>query len=113
MKGTRLWKPAGSPLIQGRSRRERSFLLDAAIGFVLAVIVAVGVQALASLGDTDSLQTLLGWALVPVAAGSAVGSLVGVLVASGFGWYPRWVSGAIIGALAAFGASSLFSGLIR
>jgi hypothetical protein len=100
-------------LIQGRSRRERSFLWDALVGFVLGSAVVIALKALTPLSGDSGLEAVMGWALAPVLVGSAAGAPVGVFVASGFGWHPRWVCATATGAALSLGATLLFSGLVR
>jgi len=97
VKGTKLWNQPRSPLIQGRSRRERPFWTDWLSGAVVAVVVGA-VLALAVLAPKDAgVVTLTRAFLLPVLAGAGLGSALGVWLAAAFGWHPRWVAGAIFG----------------
>lgn len=100
MKGTRLYKPAGSPLIQGHSRRERPALADVTTAALVTVVLGY-VFAYVVWGDSDALS--LSWSF-PVAAwllGTGVASgFLGVWVAKHFGWHPRWIAGASLGTIA-------------
>lgn len=94
MKGTKLWYAPGSPLIQGRSRRERSFSADAVSGAVVGTAIAL-------LGVGAALYTDLVMRVPAVVALSAigsgtVGSVAGVALARAFGWHPRWVAGTML-----------------
>ncbi|PKQ15082.1 MAG: hypothetical protein CVT67_11095 [Actinobacteria bacterium HGW-Actinobacteria-7] len=44
-----------------------------------------------------STTVLMSQVLVPALLGSAVGGASGVRMAFGFGWYPRWIGGAVLG----------------
>ena len=111
MKGTRLWNQPRSPLIQGRSRRERPFWAD----WLAAVVVGIAVGAfvagtlLAPAGVT--FVAALASAAVWVVLGAAVGAAGGVWVAIGFGWHPRWVSGAIVSGILAVAAAWVLGAL--
>ncbi len=99
LKGTRLWKPAGSPLIQGRSRRERPFVFDwisgSVVGFLVGCAIVIAVSAARGTDVVTALQST--WPpAVPAAAG---GSAMGVSLGRHFGWHPRWIAGATVGAL--------------
>ncbi len=95
MKGTKLWNQPRSPLIQGRSRRERPFWADwlAAVSVGVVVGVVVGGTLLAPDGVTFLTAAIS--AAAGAVLGAAVGAAAGVWLASGFGWHPRWLSGAI------------------
>ena len=104
MKGTRLYKPAGSPLIQGRSRRERSMAADV----VSSTLVTFGVGYVATyLLWGGSGVPAISWSLSVLAVfGGAglVGGVLGVSIARHFGWHPRWVAGALISPVAGLAA---------
>jgi len=101
VKGTKLWNQPRSPLIQGRSRRERPFWTDwlsgAVVAIVIGAVVAVAVLVPRSVGVTEWARILV----LPVAAGAGIGSATGVWLAAAFGWHPRWVAGGIFGSTAA------------
>jgi hypothetical protein len=42
---------------------------------------------------------------IPILAGSAAGSGIGVWVAGAFGWHPRWVTAGILGVVVAVAAT--------
>lgn len=99
MRGTRLWQRASSPLIEGRSRRERAFSAD---WFVGAALGWLGVLALALLlsavRGASTAGVYVGVAVelgLPLALGAAAGSLGGVWLARQMGWRPSWLSGLI------------------
>lgn len=112
MKGTRLWQKSGSPLISGRSRRERPFWQQVLLAWVCAVAVTVVLAVVlvemfdlsAPGAPVDGLPTAasalvgsLAYAAVP----SLVGSLFGVWLARNMGWRRPWVAGASVAVLAA------------
>jgi hypothetical protein len=111
VKGTRLWNQPRSPLIQGRSRRERPFWADwlaaVSIGVVVGAVVAGTLLAPAGVAFLTAVTS----AAARIVPGAAVGAAGGVWVASGFGWHPRWVSGAIASAIVAVGATWLLNAL--
>lgn len=88
---TRLYQRARSPLIQGRSRRERPWPVDVAVGeaWGLVVLVALAVSdGASSAGDRASLGSALASALLPIGVGAAVvcvAAAVSVGVARGWG----------------------------
>lgn len=104
MKGTKLWHQAGSPLIQGRSQRERPFVTDLAIALVIAFAAALGGWMLVLTGRGVLVLDALSFAALPAAAGALLGASTGVWLASGFGWHPRWIAGVALGAVLAAGA---------
>lgn len=97
MKGTRLYKPAGSPLIQGRSRRERPFAADVFSAVLFVVAAGTGIAYLvwgaALMRPVVWFSTVIGWLLIC----GAVGGCAGVWIAKHFGWHPRWVAGVVGG----------------
>jgi len=101
VKGTRLWSQPRSPLIQGRSRRERPFWADwlasFAIGATAGALVAGTLLAPVGAGFVAGAEALA----VPTVLASAGGAALGVTVASGFGWHPRWAAGSTLAAVAA------------
>lgn len=113
MKGTKLFQRAGSPLIQGRSRRERPFWTE----WLGGTMVALGVWALASLVwgllDTGTFSGALSGALdvaeesvLGALVAGAVGSAIGVFAGRAWGLVKPWVAGAIVGGILGFGASA-------
>ena len=111
MKGTRLWNQPRSPLIQGRSRRERPFWTDwlaaVSVGVVVGVLVAGTVLAPAGVTLLNAVTA----AAASIVLGAALGAAGGVWVASGFGWHPRWVSGAIASGILAVVATWVLNAL--
>lgn len=109
MKGTRLWQDTGSPLISGRSRRERPFWHQVLVGWIAAVVAVAGIAvAVEEVGGSRliavsgglpvTLQLLIGafaYASVP----GAIGSVCGVWLARNMGWHRPWLFGAAIGVL--------------
>lgn len=77
MKGTKLWQDTGSPLISGRSRRQRPiwqhWLLAALVSWVLVTAVA--------------LALIQGWDLVQAAQLAGVIGVCALLVSGPFAWF--------------------------
>ncbi len=104
---TKLFQQAGSPLIQGRSRYERSFWRDWALAAVVALVVVVGFQVAVSLlygpGDEFASASAIGEWLVGPAIGVAVmlpASAFAVWLGRWLGWRAAWLGGALLGAAA-------------
>ncbi|MDI6712312.1 MAG: hypothetical protein QMD96_03640 [Anaerosomatales bacterium] len=115
---TRLYQRARSPLIQGRSRRERPWPVDVAVGeawglvVLFALVVSEGVSRA---GDAGSAWSAFGEALVPVAIGAAAvfaGAAASVVLAKAWGAIrPGRIAAFVCAAVAfvywtAFGASA-------
>lgn len=106
---TKLFQRPGSPLIQGHSKAERSFLKEWTIGLVVCCVIAFGVfvylgldpQTEFGLGD---LLAAASSTLFRFAPGAAIGAALGVPFARGFGWRRQWQSVAAFGLV--FGALS-------
>lgn len=103
---TRLFQQAGSPLIQGRSRHERSFLLDWAVACLIAGIAIYGFHAAATLfggtrPDPSSLDASLQWLVAPVLGLAAMlpTCAFAVWVGRRLGWREAWIGGAVLGGL--------------
>lgn len=108
MKGTKLWVEAGSPLIQGRSRRERPFWRDWLLACAGAILMGGG-AALAVLVYKDAgVETALRAVALPVVPCAAMGGALGVWGSGLFGSSRRWLAGAITGAVLAFGGTVVF-----
>jgi hypothetical protein len=103
VKGTRLYNAPRSPLIQGRSRRERPFSSDWIAAGVVGFGVAVVVAGLFFADKGASATTLAAQVMVPALLGALLGGALGVGAARAFGWHPRWISGAVFA-----GAMGLF-----
>ena len=99
MKGTKLWNAPRSPLIQGRSRRENPFSRDWLVGGSAAFIISALVAGLFLSDKGASWSTLSTQVVLPALLGSAVGGALGVRLATGFGWHPRWLGGALLGSM--------------
>jgi predicted MFS family arabinose efflux permease len=100
--GTRLYQSPRSPLIQGRSKRERplweSWLAGACGGgVIIAVTLVVASRSLRVYGTPFGVP--LGW----VAVGTVVGSAIGSLVGRSFGWRWRWVPAVVAGVICGLG----------
>ncbi len=106
MKGTKLWQDTGSPLIAGRSRRQKSPWRE----WSLATLCALGVSVAAcyALGwvplEVES-AAALAW-LVP---GAAAGAWLGVWLARNMGWRRIWLVGAAFGTPLAVAGFLLFA----
>jgi hypothetical protein len=99
VKGTKLWNAPRSPLIQGRSRRENPFSRDWLVGGSAAFIISAVAAGMFLADKGASWSTLTTQVVVPALAGAALGGALGVRLATGFGWHPRWVGGALLGAI--------------
>lgn len=104
MKGTRLWNAPRSPLIEGRSRRQTTFTIDWVRGSVVGFVLGAALASLFFADKGASLKTMTSLVLIPSSVGAIAGAGLGVRVASGFGWHPRWVSGGVTGALVSLAA---------
>ena len=99
VKGTKLWYAAGSPLIQGRSRRERPISTDLFIAWALASMIAGALGVIAAVYKGSALSSVLLAAGLPLVIASGGGAIVGVGLARGYGWHPRWAAGVGFGVL--------------
>lgn len=97
MKGTRLYQRAHSPLIEGRSRRERPLSYEWASGLALALGVTVALYALTQSAPLSLMGDAAFWkaTIAPVLVGAALGAWLGALLARQMGWRPPWTTGAI------------------
>jgi len=111
VKGTRLWSQPRSPLIQGRSRRERPFWADWGAAAVLGALAGAVAGATLLAPDGADWVAALQAAAIPLVLGAAVGGAIGVQLAAAFGWYPRWIGAAAIAAVASVAAVWLAAGL--
>lgn len=108
-RSTKLFQRPGSPLIQGHSKAERSFLGEWALGLVVccvaafAVFIYLGLDPESAFGTRDLIEAARS-TLTLFAPGAAVGAAVGVPFARGFGWRRHWQSVAAFGLV--FGAAS-------
>ena len=108
MKGTKLWQAAGSPIIQGRSRRQRPFWqqwLPAWIAAVAAVVWWVFFGPSASGGSAP--------VVAGVVVGAFLGAAAGVAIARVMGWRFPSVWGVIVGTGGAAALFSLVAPLLR
>jgi hypothetical protein len=99
VKGTRLWNAPRSPLIEGRSRRQTTFTIDWIRGSVVGFLLGAALASLFFADKGASLRVLTSLVLIPASIGAVAGAGLGVRMAAGFGWHPRWVSGGVAGAL--------------
>ena len=92
MKGTKLWQAAGSPIIQGRSRRQRPAWQQWAPAWIVsaALVGALLYAAPAFAGGSP-------YAAASCVIGALVGSVVGVEITRAMGWRFPLLWGAIIG----------------
>jgi len=106
-RSTKLFQEAGSPLIQGHSKMERSLLGEWAIGFALSLLVGlVGLWAWTQVASgglevpaAADVFALVRATLVLFGPGALVGSVMGAGVGRGFGWRRYWRAGAVGGLL--------------
>ncbi len=109
MRGTKLWQDAGSPLIRGRSRAERSFSRDwmtaTAVGFLAGCAVAAAFLVYKGAPWETALRTV--W--LPALPASFIGAAIGVPIARQFGWRRRWVTGAVVAVVLAVAATLAFT----
>ena len=101
---TRLFQRAGSPLIQGHSRHERSFWSEWLLACSIAIPGVYVLQAIMTLldparGALDSAANMMKWLAQPaLALGAALAaSAGGVLLARRLGWSKAWLTGGAIG----------------
>ncbi len=104
---TKLFQRAGSPLIQGRSRHDRTFLLD----WVLACIASVAALFILLASSVLLDPTLPGYEVSPAAILVLIGlplpgiaaalptCALAVWVGRGLGWRRAWIGGAILGTI--------------
>jgi hypothetical protein len=101
---TRLYQRAGSPLIHGRSRHERRFVSDWALGALVALIALYAIHGTATLFDPSgarigSAAGLVRWLtpMLPAVLGMIPGAALGVWIARLLGWRLAWLAGAVVG----------------
>lgn len=110
VKGTRLWQEARSPLISGRSKRERPFWREVLGGWTIAVLLVALFAYVTTLSGSPGNVSVNGVevprALLALVGGSAfavfpalVGSIAGAWLAKMMGWKRPWVSAAATGVL--------------
>jgi hypothetical protein len=96
VKGTKLWQAAGSPIIQGRSRRQRPSWQQWLPAWIIASAVTVGFLLLvpaASQGST--------WSTAGCILGALVGAFAGVEITRAMGWRFPLFWGAVVGLVGA------------
>ncbi len=96
MKGTKLWQSAGSPIIQGRSRRQRpSWQQWLPASLVVAALVIGFLFAVPSAGSGSP------WAVPSGVVGGLLGAVIGVEMARAMGWRFPVLWGIILGVVGA------------
>jgi uncharacterized membrane protein YhaH (DUF805 family) len=110
VKGTRLWQNTGSPLISGRSRRERPFWWVWLGGTVVATVLAGAAAYLLFAAGVDDPVTALATLGPAVVGGAAAGAAALGWFARKMGWRRAWVAGAIAGTLLGVLAASFVAG---
>jgi predicted MFS family arabinose efflux permease len=92
VKGTKLWQAAGSPIIQGRSRRQRPSWQQWLPAWVAALAFVAGLVYLAPATSSGS-----PWAVASGVLGALLGAVVGVEVTRAMGWRFPFLWGAVLG----------------
>jgi hypothetical protein len=96
VKGTKLWQAAGSPIIQGQSRRQRPSWQQWLPAWAVVSAVALGVlYAFPALAGGSK------WAQPSAIVGGLLGSVIGVEVSRAMGWRFPFLWGTILGLLGA------------
>jgi hypothetical protein len=96
VKGTKLWQAAGSPIIQGQSRRQRPAWQQ-----WLPAWVVVSACVLGLLYAVPALAGSSPWVLPGALVGGLLGAVIGVGVARSMGWRFSLLWGAILGVVGA------------
>jgi hypothetical protein len=96
VKGTKLWQAAGSPIIQGRSRRQRPSWQQ-----WLPAWVVSGALVSAFVMLTPAMSSGSRWSVASGVAGALVGSVVGTEVSRAMGWRFPMFWGVVVGTCAA------------
>ena len=104
MKGTKLWQAAGSPIIQGRSRRQRPAWQQWAPAWIVSAVAVAGLLFAAPAFSGGS-----PYAAASDIIGALVGAVIGVEVTRAMGWRFPLVWGAIIGIAGAVALIALSS----
>ncbi len=114
-RSTRLYQQARSPLIQGRSKRERPIWQQFARAIVVALVSPLFlwwlITMIAGAQPGEALALLASdifVLLLPMLPGAILGSVVGVLGAREWGSRRPWLPGAILGAVLAGAGLLLF-----
>jgi len=92
VKGTKLWQAAGSPIIQGRSRRQRPAWQQWVPAWALAAALVGAILYIAP-GVAGGSR----WAPLGDVVGALVGAVIGVEVTRAMGWRFPLIWGAIVG----------------
>ena len=95
MKGTKLWQSPGSPIIQGRSRRQRPAWQQWLPAVLVAALAAVALLY-ASAGRVDRRSTTL-----LRSSGVVLGAYLGVRLTRAMGWRFALLWGSVAGVLCA------------
>jgi hypothetical protein len=96
VKGTRLWQSAGSPIIQGRSRRQRPSWQQWLPAWMVASAMAAGLLYL-----FPATSAVSRWALASGILGALLGAVFGVGVTRAMGWRFPLLWGVVVGVLGA------------
>jgi tetrahydromethanopterin S-methyltransferase subunit C len=96
VKGTKLWQAAGSPIIQGQSRRQRPSWQQWLPAWAVVSACAVGL-----LYAYPALAGGAPWPLPSAIVGGLLGAVIGVEVARSMGWRFPLLWGAILGLVGA------------
>lgn len=107
MKGTKLWQAAGSPIIQGRSRRQRPSWQEWLPAWIISISLLVWYVL-----SHSALSAASWWAMAGGVVGAFLGAVVGVFVARAMGWRFPWIWGAIIGVAGAAALLPLAANLV-
>ena len=112
---TKLYQRAGSPLIAGHSKNERSAWVEWLLACIVSTLVLIGIHAVATLLDptrpylrsfSDFAEWL--WVIAPGIATGVVASGLVVWYAHRSGWRRRaWVAAGVFGAVAGIAAMGI------
>ncbi len=107
MKGTKLWQAAGSPIIQGRSRRQRPSWQQWLPAWAISAVAAIALVYLAPSVAGGSRWSILGGVF-----GALVGAFSGVEVTRAMGWRFPLLWGVIVGVVVATLLFALLAALL-
>ncbi len=109
-RSTKLYQKPGSPLIQGHSKTERSFVGEWVRGLLVCCVVAFVVYIYLELDPQvafgmTSISNAVANTFTRFVPGAIIGTLVGVPVGRGFGWRQQWQAAAVLGLVFGFGVA--------